>query len=55
MNRFIEIEFSEDVYADWKLVKKVLNAITKGGKVKSIGDYKCSRETMRKMLQEEKE
>ena len=43
MNRNIEIVFKEEVYADWKLFKRVVEAITKN-KVKSIADYKEPRE-----------
>jgi len=43
MNKIIEIEFKEEVYADWKLFKRVVEGITKN-KIKSISDYKVSRD-----------
>ena len=42
MNKNIEIVFKEEVYCDWELFKRVIEAITKN-KIKSISDWKISR------------
>ncbi len=42
MNRNIELVFEEEVYCDWEIFKKVIEAITKN-KIKSFSDWKVSR------------
>ncbi len=42
MNKNIELEFKEEVYCDWQLFKRIVEAITKN-KVVSITDWKVSR------------
>ena len=52
MNKNIELVFKEEVYTNWKVFKKVIDALT-NNKILSTADYKEPRDNLNMKIKRE--